>query len=83
MGNRAWFAIAIHDTRNRPKSVRTMKKSVGFQGLGVDGKLLWLEWIVSCGVLFMGYQTRYLGIQSFKLFQIIVARSKKRTFSPF
>ena len=42
MGNRDFFAVAIHDPRSRPKNVRTLKKAVKFQGLVADGNCLQL-----------------------------------------
>ena len=43
LGNSDWFAIAIHDPRYRPKSVRTLKKDVEFQGSIADRNNLQLE----------------------------------------
>ena len=43
LGNRDWFAIAIHDPRYRPKGVQTLKNALKFQGSVMDGKPLRIE----------------------------------------
>ena len=78
MGDCDWFAISIHDPRSRPKSVRTLKNTMKFQSLAADVNPLWLEQIVSCGVFFLVFQTNYLDIQSFKIFQNIPNNSSAR-----
>ena len=77
-----WFTISIHYPRSVPKGVRTLKihEVSGFY-CGRKDFTIQVNCIIQGFVL--GYWTHYFDLQSFKLFQIIVARAKKGTLFSF